>query len=106
MNHLNGEHYRAPIGTAEESMTRQLKEKEVEVRKAFRRNAELEAQIWQVRARAEEFTATTLQTQLQASAGDDDVNNKVIHTYMSRIRGIIEPFKRRSYMCFKIRSDS
>uniref|UniRef100_A0A3Q7FZS1 Uncharacterized protein n=1 Tax=Solanum lycopersicum TaxID=4081 RepID=A0A3Q7FZS1_SOLLC len=87
-------------------MARQLKEKEVEVCKAFCHNAELEAQTWQARARAQEFTATTLQTQLQAAAGDDDVNNKIIHTYMSRIRGIIEPFKRRSYMCFKIGSDS
>ena len=87
-------------------MARQLKEKEVEVCKEFWRNTELEAQTWQARARAEEFTATTLQTQLQAAAGDDDVNNKIIHTYMSRIRGIIEPVKRRSYMCFKIGSDS
>ena len=86
-------------------MARQLKEKEVEVCKEFWRNAELEAQTWQARARAEEFTATTLQTQLQATTGDD-VNKKIIHTYMSRIRGIIEPFKRRSYMCFKIGSDS
>ena len=105
MNYLNGEHYRALIEIAEESMAWQLKEKEVEVWKAFRCNAELEAQIWQVRARAKEFTATTLQTQLQAAAGDD-VNNEIIHTYMSQIRGIIEPFKRRSYMCFKIGSDS
>ena len=72
----------------------------------FWRNTELEAQTWQARPRVEEFTTTTLQTQLQAAAGDDDVNNKRIYTYMSRIRGIIEPFKRRSYMCFKIGSDS
>ncbi|KAH0749107.1 hypothetical protein KY290_028339 [Solanum tuberosum] len=67
-------HYRALIGTAEESMARQLKEKEAEVGKAVRRNAELEAraaqlsaeaQAWQARARAEEFTAATLQAQLQ-----------------------------------------
>ena len=96
-------------------MARQLKEKEAEVGKAFRRNAELEAraaqlsaeaQAWQARARAEEFAATTLQSQLQAAVGDDDVNNRIIHTYMSRIGGIIEPFKRRSYMCFNIGSDS
>ena len=87
-------------------MARQLKEKEVEVCKEFWRNTELEAQTWQARARAEEFTATTLQTQLQAAPDDDDVNNKIIHTYMSRIRGIIEPFKKRSYMCFKIGLDS
>lgn len=67
-------HYRALLGTAEESMARQLKEKEAEVGKAVRRNAELEAraaqlsaeaQAWQARARAEEFTAATLQAQLQ-----------------------------------------
>ncbi|KAM3308620.1 BOI-related E3 ubiquitin-protein ligase 1 [Capsicum chacoense] len=67
-------HYRALLGTAEESMARQLKEKEAEVTKAARRNAELEAraaqlsaeaQAWQARARAEEFTAATLQAQLQ-----------------------------------------
>lgn len=55
-------------------MARQLKEKEAEVGKAVRRNAELEAraaqlsaeaQAWQARARAEEFTAATLQAQLQ-----------------------------------------
>lgn len=55
-------------------MARQLKEKEAEVTKAARRNAELEAraaqlsaeaQAWQARARAEEFTAATLQAQLQ-----------------------------------------
>uniref|UniRef100_A0A3Q7EC11 Uncharacterized protein n=1 Tax=Solanum lycopersicum TaxID=4081 RepID=A0A3Q7EC11_SOLLC len=34
---------------------------------------ELEVQTWKARARVEEFTATTLQTQLQAAAGDDDV---------------------------------
>lgn len=55
-------------------MARQLKEKEAEVEKAVRRNAELEAraaqlsaeaQAWQARAKAEEFTAATLQAQLQ-----------------------------------------
>lgn len=55
-------------------MARQLKEKEAEVEKAIRRNAELEAraaqlsaeaQAWQARARSEEFTAATLQAQLQ-----------------------------------------
>ncbi|XP_016433739.1 BOI-related E3 ubiquitin-protein ligase 1 isoform X1 [Nicotiana tabacum] len=67
-------HYRALLGTVEETMARQLKEKEAEVEKAVRRNAELEAraaqlsaeaQAWQARARAEEFTAATLQAQLQ-----------------------------------------
>ncbi|CAN4097813.1 unnamed protein product [Withania somnifera] len=67
-------HYRALLGTAEESMAQQLKEKEIEVGKAVRRNVELEAraaqlsaeaQAWQARARAEELTAATLQAQLQ-----------------------------------------
>ena len=82
-------------------MARQPKEKEVEIGKVFRRNAELEecaallsaeAQAQQARAREEEFVAAMLQAQLQAAAGDDDVNNRTIHTYMGRIRGIIEPF--------------
>ncbi|OIS98173.1 PREDICTED: BOI-related E3 ubiquitin-protein ligase 1-like [Nicotiana attenuata] len=67
-------HYRALLGAVEETMARQLKEKEAEVEKAVRRNAELEAraaqlsaeaQAWQARAKAEEFTAATLQAQLQ-----------------------------------------
>ncbi|KAK4365828.1 hypothetical protein RND71_013708 [Anisodus tanguticus] len=67
-------HYRVLLRTAEETMARQLKEKEVEVEKAVQRNAELEAraaqlnaqaQAWQAKARAEEFTAATLQAQLQ-----------------------------------------
>lgn len=67
-------HYRALIGAAEESMARRLREKEAEMEKAARRNAELEAraaqlsaeaQAWQARARAQEVTAATLQAQLQ-----------------------------------------
>ncbi|KAJ8556504.1 hypothetical protein K7X08_032256 [Anisodus acutangulus] len=67
-------HYRALIGAAEESMARRLKEKEAEMEKAVRRNAELEARVaqlsaeaqaWQARARAQEVTAATLQAQLQ-----------------------------------------
>ncbi|XP_016571096.2 BOI-related E3 ubiquitin-protein ligase 1 isoform X1 [Capsicum annuum] len=67
-------HYRALIGAAEESMARRLREKEAEIEKAARRNAELEAraaqltaeaQAWQARARAQEVTAATLQAQLQ-----------------------------------------
>ncbi|XP_055831894.1 E3 ubiquitin-protein ligase BOI-like [Solanum dulcamara] len=77
-------HYRALLGTAEESMARQLKEKEAEVGRAVRRNAELEAraaqlsaeaQAWQARARAEEFTATTLQAQLQKAMMNGGVCN-------------------------------
>ncbi|XP_055821152.1 BOI-related E3 ubiquitin-protein ligase 1-like [Solanum dulcamara] len=67
-------HYRALIGAAEESMARKLREKEAEMEKAARRNAELEAraaqlsaeaQAWQARARGQEVTAATLQVQLQ-----------------------------------------
>lgn len=67
-------HYRALIGAAEEAMARKLREKEAEMEKAARRNAELEAraaqlsaeaQAWQARARAQEVTAAALQAQLQ-----------------------------------------
>ncbi|BFG31187.1 hypothetical protein CerSpe_174600 [Prunus speciosa] len=67
-------HYRALLNAAEESIARRLREKEVEVEKATRRNAELEAraaqlsveaQVWQAKARAQQATAVTLQAQLQ-----------------------------------------
>ncbi|XP_038679250.1 probable BOI-related E3 ubiquitin-protein ligase 2 isoform X2 [Tripterygium wilfordii] len=67
-------HYRALLGAAEESITRRLREKETEVEKARRRNAELEAraaqlgvesQVWQAKARAQEATAASLQAQIQ-----------------------------------------
>ncbi|XP_057978564.1 BOI-related E3 ubiquitin-protein ligase 1 [Malania oleifera] len=67
-------HYRALLSAAEESMVRRLREKEAEVEKAARRNAELEtraaqlsveAQVWQAKARAQEATAASLQAQLQ-----------------------------------------
>ncbi|KAL5815037.1 hypothetical protein ACOSQ3_025834 [Xanthoceras sorbifolium] len=67
-------HYRALLGAAEESLARRLREKEAEVEKATRRNAELEAraaqlsveaQVWQAKARAQEATAASLQAQLQ-----------------------------------------
>ncbi|XP_058191045.1 BOI-related E3 ubiquitin-protein ligase 1-like [Rhododendron vialii] len=67
-------HYRALLGAAEESAARRLREKEAEVEKAARRNAELEAraaqlvseaQAWQSRARAQEAAAAALQAQLQ-----------------------------------------
>ncbi|KAF2298621.1 hypothetical protein GH714_024369 [Hevea brasiliensis] len=67
-------HYRALLSTVEESIARRLKEKEAEVEKATRRNAELEAraaqlsveaQVWQAKARAQEATAASLQAQLQ-----------------------------------------
>ncbi|XP_044487169.1 uncharacterized protein LOC123212171 [Mangifera indica] len=67
-------HYRALIVAAEESIARRLREKDAEVEKATRRNAELEAraaqlsveaQVWQAKARAQEATAASLQAQLQ-----------------------------------------
>ncbi|GLT34681.1 hypothetical protein SLA2020_091840 [Shorea laevis] len=67
-------HYRALLGAAEESVVRRLREKQAEVEKATRRNAELEARaaqlsvearVWQAKARAQEATAATLQAQLQ-----------------------------------------
>ncbi|KAF3448202.1 hypothetical protein FNV43_RR08915 [Rhamnella rubrinervis] len=67
-------HYRTLLSAAEESIARRLREKEAEVDKASRRNAELEAraaqlsieaQVWQAKARAQEATAASLQAQLQ-----------------------------------------
>ncbi|KAG2680128.1 hypothetical protein I3760_11G084400 [Carya illinoinensis] len=67
-------HYRTLLSAAEGSVSRRLREKEVEVEKATRRNAELEAraaqlsveaQVWQAKARAQEATAASLQAQLQ-----------------------------------------
>ncbi|PPS04189.1 hypothetical protein GOBAR_AA16472 [Gossypium barbadense] len=67
-------HYHALLAAVEESVARRLREKEAEVEKATRRNAELEAcsaqlsvevQVWQAKARAQEATATSLQAQLQ-----------------------------------------
>ncbi|MED6179986.1 hypothetical protein PIB30_006103 [Stylosanthes scabra] len=75
-------HYRALLAATEEAVAHRLREKEVEVEKATRRNAELEAraaqlaaeaQVWMAKARAQEATAASLQAQLQqtmmASAG-------------------------------------
>ena len=67
-------HYRALLSAAEEAVARRLREKEAEVEKATRRNAELEAraaqlaaeaQVWQAKARAQEAAAASLQAQLQ-----------------------------------------
>ncbi|GMJ06071.1 hypothetical protein like AT1G32740 [Hibiscus trionum] len=67
-------YYRALLGAAEESVVRRLRDKEEEVEKATRRNAELEARlaqlnveahVWQAKARAQEATAASLQAQLQ-----------------------------------------
>lgn len=67
-------HYRALLSAAEEAVAQRLREKEAEVEKATRRNAELEAraaqlsveaQVWQAKARAQEAAAVSLQAQLQ-----------------------------------------
>ncbi|XP_038888350.1 BOI-related E3 ubiquitin-protein ligase 1-like [Benincasa hispida] len=67
-------HYRALLDAVEESVARRLREREAEVEKATRRNAELEAraaqlsveaQVWQAKAKAQEATAVSLQAQLQ-----------------------------------------
>ncbi|XP_042510494.1 BOI-related E3 ubiquitin-protein ligase 1-like [Macadamia integrifolia] len=79
-------HYRALLGAAEESASRRLREKDAEVEKAVRLNAELEqrvaqlrveAQVWEAKARAQEATAATLQAQLQqAMMGGVAENNR------------------------------
>ncbi|KAG7030183.1 putative BOI-related E3 ubiquitin-protein ligase 3 [Cucurbita argyrosperma subsp. argyrosperma] len=67
-------HYRELLGAVEETVARRLLEKEMEVEKATRRHAELEAraarlcveaQAWQAKAKAEEAAAAALQAQLQ-----------------------------------------
>ncbi|KAL4347201.1 hypothetical protein GQ457_17G020350 [Hibiscus cannabinus] len=67
-------YYQALLEAAEESVVRRLRDKEAEVEKARRRNAELEARmaqlnveahVWQAKARAQEATAASLQAQLQ-----------------------------------------
>ncbi|KAL1354448.1 BOI-related E3 ubiquitin-protein ligase 1-like [Arachis hypogaea] len=66
-------HFRALITAAEDTLARRLRDKETEVQKATRRNAELEAraahltaeaQLWQAKAKAQEATAASLQAQL------------------------------------------
>ncbi|CAL0331729.1 unnamed protein product [Lupinus luteus] len=67
-------HYRELLNAADESVARRLREKEAEVEKAKRKNAELEehaaqlsmeAQVWQAKIKAQESTAASLQAQLQ-----------------------------------------
>ncbi|KAL2901591.1 putative BOI-related E3 ubiquitin-protein ligase 2 [Bienertia sinuspersici] len=72
-------HYRALLGAAEETVARRMREKEAEMEKAARKNAELEAraaqlnaeaQAWQAKARAQEAQAAALQAQIhQAMVG-------------------------------------
>lgn len=67
-------HYRALIDAAEDVVARRFRDKESEMEKMTRRNADLEAraaqlsmeaQVWQSRARAQEATVAALQAQLQ-----------------------------------------
>ncbi|XP_059657694.1 BOI-related E3 ubiquitin-protein ligase 1-like [Cornus florida] len=67
-------HYGALLSAAEESLARRLREKEAEVGRAARRNAELEARVaqlsadarvWEAKARAEAAAAAALEAQLQ-----------------------------------------
>ncbi|KAK8538200.1 hypothetical protein V6N13_096017 [Hibiscus sabdariffa] len=67
-------HHGTLLGAAEESVVRRLRDKEALVEKATRRNAELEArvvqlnieaQVWQAKATAQEATAASFQAQLQ-----------------------------------------
>lgn len=67
-------HYRALLGAAEEAVAHTLREKDAEVEKAARRNAELEAQwaqlsseaqLWRAQAQAQEAHAAALQAQIQ-----------------------------------------
>ncbi|KAH1164044.1 hypothetical protein AAZX31_01G189800 [Glycine max] len=77
-------HYRTLLRAAEESVLRRLREKEAELEKATRHNAELEAratqlsveaQLWQARAKAQEATAAALQAQLQQAMMIGDGEN-------------------------------
>ncbi|KAJ8433108.1 hypothetical protein Cgig2_020604 [Carnegiea gigantea] len=75
-------HYRALLGAAEEAVARALREKDVEVEKAARRNAELEAQwaqlsaeaqSWRAQAQAQEAHAAALQAQIQQAHANANV---------------------------------
>lgn len=75
-------HYRALLGAAEEAVARTLREKDVEVEKAARRNAELEAQwaqliaeaqSWRAQAQAQEAHAAALQAQIQQANANANV---------------------------------
>ncbi|KAK9698887.1 hypothetical protein RND81_08G137900 [Saponaria officinalis] len=67
-------HYNALLRSAEATIARRVREKEVELNTVARRNAELEAraaqlsseaQVWQARAQAQEAQAVSLQAQIQ-----------------------------------------
>ncbi|OIW10863.1 hypothetical protein TanjilG_27809 [Lupinus angustifolius] len=66
-------HYRSLLNAVDESVARRLREKQTDMEKATRRNAELEAraaqliveaQVWQAKVKAQESTAASLQAQL------------------------------------------
>ncbi|CAJ2645928.1 unnamed protein product [Trifolium pratense] len=77
--------YRAIIKTAEETVARRLREKEMDLEKATRRNMELEsraahlrteAQLWQAKAKEQEATAISLQNQLHHAMMNGGVENR------------------------------
>ncbi|XP_076901394.1 E3 ubiquitin-protein ligase BOI-like [Bidens hawaiensis] len=90
-------HYHALIVAAKESASRMIREKEAVAEKAARRNAELEARasqlnveakVWQAKARAQEAIAASLHAQLQQamvtevgaceSRGEEDAESSYI----------------------------
>ncbi|KAK4794180.1 hypothetical protein SAY86_012174 [Trapa natans] len=84
-------HYRALLSSAHEPLARRLREKEVEVEKAKRRNNELqtraaqlaaETHFWQVKARSQEAAAASLRVHIQqalmgAAAANDRKANSI-----------------------------
>ena len=77
--------YRAIIKTAEESVASRIKEKEIKLEKATRRNVELESraaqlraesQLWEAKAKAQEATAISLQTQLHRAIMNAGAENR------------------------------
>lgn len=96
-------HYRALVTSAEETVARRLREKDVEAEKAARRNADLEAraaqltveaQVWQAKARAQEATAANLQAQLQqaimSGASQDSMMMRADHERLNNGAGGVE----------------
>ncbi|XP_028772862.1 BOI-related E3 ubiquitin-protein ligase 1-like isoform X1 [Neltuma alba] len=78
-------HYRVLLATAEETVARRLREKDLEVEKVTRMNAQLEAraaqlsaeaQLWQAKAKAQEATAASLQAQLQQAMMNGTASEK------------------------------
>ncbi|KAK4751718.1 hypothetical protein SAY87_020516 [Trapa incisa] len=80
-------HYRALLGSAEESLSRRLREKEAEMEKAMRRNAELQAraaqlgaetQLWQAKARSHEAAVASLRGHIQQALMGAAAHNRKV----------------------------